>query len=98
MSVFAKRLKEIRLEAGLTQDQLGVLAGMEEATSSSRMNHYEKGRHQPDYSLVERLATALEVPEGYFYTKDDDEALLLKLFHRLSSHSKNDILQKIKQK
>jgi len=33
-----KRLKEARLRAGLSQYKLGVLAGLDEASSSARMN------------------------------------------------------------
>ncbi len=93
MSVFTKRLKEARLEAGLSQDQLGVLAGIEEATASSRMNHYERGKHEPDFSMVERIAKVLNVPESYLYAKDDDAALILKLFHRMPANSQGEVLE-----
>ncbi|HEE4268670.1 TPA: transcriptional regulator, partial [Klebsiella pneumoniae] len=38
-----KRLKDARLRAGLTQEKLGVMAGIEEATAYSRLSHYESG-------------------------------------------------------
>ncbi len=82
MSVFSIRLKQARLEAGLSQEKLGVLAGIEEATASARMNQYERGRHLPEFSTVERLAKVLNVSEAYFFSKDDDVAEFLKLIHR----------------
>jgi transcriptional regulator with XRE-family HTH domain len=85
MSVFTKRLKEARTHAGLSQERLGVLAGIDEMSSSSRMNQYERGKHEPDFSMVERIAKALNVPESYFYAKDDNAAWLLVAFHRMSS-------------
>ena len=41
MSIFAARLKEVRTTAGLSQERLGVLAGIDEASASARMNQYE---------------------------------------------------------
>ena len=38
-----KRLKEARLRSGLSQEKLGVLAGIDEASASARMNQYERG-------------------------------------------------------
>ncbi|MBA5686724.1 helix-turn-helix domain-containing protein [Rugamonas apoptosis] len=83
MSVFAKRLKEARCRAGLSQERLGVLAGIDEMSSSARMNQYEKAKHEPDFSMVERIAKVLDVPESYFYAKDDEAAWLIVEFHRM---------------
>lgn len=84
MRVFGKRLKEARKHADLSQERLGVLAGIDEMSSSARMNQYERGKHEPDFSMVERIAKVLNVPESYFYAKDDDAAWLQVVFHRLS--------------
>lgn len=84
MSVLARRLKEARLSVGLSQERLGVLAGIDEMSSSARMNQYERGKHHPDYSMVERWAQVLLVPESYFFTKEDDAAWLQVAFHRMS--------------
>lgn len=69
-----KRLKEARLRAKLTQEKLGVLAGIEEATAYSRLSHYENGTHKPTFDLVCEFARVLNVPECYFYTVNDDFA------------------------
>jgi transcriptional regulator with XRE-family HTH domain len=92
MSVFAKRLKESRTRAGLSQERLGVLAGIDEMSSSARMNQYEKAKHEPDFSMVERIASVLNVPESYFYAKDDEAAWLLVVFHRLSTKARTAVL------
>lgn len=68
------RLKEARLKAGLSQQKLGILAGIDEATASARMNQYERGIHTPDFALVCKLAEVLNVPACYFYTVEDDLA------------------------
>lgn len=97
MSVFSTRLKEARIEADLSQEKLGVLAGIEEASASARMNQYERGKHQPEFTTVERLAKVLNVPEAYFYTKDADIAALLVLLHRSSKAKRESILKLAKE-
>lgn len=50
------RLKEARIRADLSQERLGILAGIDEATASPRMNQYERGTHAPDFSLTCKFA------------------------------------------
>lgn len=97
MSVFSKRLKEARKEAGLTQEKLGVLAGIDEASASARMNQYERGKHEPDFSMVERLAKVLNVSEAYFYEKDEDIAQILFHAHRMNKSQKALTLAYVKE-
>ena len=92
MSIFAKRLKEARTAAKLSQERLGVLAGIDEASASARMNQYERGKHQPDFSMVERIAKVLHVPEAYFYAKDDALAQLIVVFCQADVMKKNGIM------
>lgn len=92
MSVFAKRLKEARTHAGLSQESLGVRAGIDEMSSSARMNQYERGKHEPDFSMVERIANVLDVPESYFYAKDDEAAWLQVTFHRMSKSRREHVI------
>lgn len=93
MSLFSKRLKEARMAAGLSQERLGVLAGIEEASASARMNQYERGKHQPDFSMVVRIAKVLDLPESYFYTEDDSLASLSIRFHRADKSLRTTILE-----
>ena len=73
-SVVARRLKQARTMAGLSQKQLGIKAGIDEFSASPRINQYERGKHTPDFSTVERLAKVLKVPTPFFYARDDDLA------------------------
>jgi transcriptional regulator with XRE-family HTH domain len=93
MSVFSKRLKEARRAAGLSQEKLGVLAGIDEMSSSARMNQYERGKHVPDFSLVTRVAGVLDVPECYLWCSDDDMAALLVQLHRIPSEQRTEALK-----
>ena len=83
MSVFTKRLKEMRTAAGLSQERLGILADIDPASARARVNQYENGKHHPDQLTVRNLAAVLNAPESYFYAVDDGTARLLLLFHRL---------------
>ncbi|CAI0821350.1 helix-turn-helix transcriptional regulator [Serratia plymuthica] len=90
--MLTKRLKEARLKAGLSQEKLGILAGIDEASASARMNQYEKGKHTPDFEMVCNLARILKVPENYFYTKDDLMAQMILIFHNLDQKSKIELI------
>ena len=76
MPVLGKRLKEARLRTGLSQERLGVMAGIDEMSASARMNQYERDKHAPDWLTMERLAAVLSVPVAYFYAADDDVAVV----------------------
>jgi transcriptional regulator with XRE-family HTH domain len=84
LPLFARRLKMARVRAGLSQEKLGVAAGVDEFSASARLNQYERGKHTPDILMASHLATALNVPLSYFYAKDEGEAKLLTIFYRLS--------------
>ena len=64
-AVFPRRLKQARLRSGLTQEQLGIHAGIDEFSASTRVNQYEKGKHTPAIQTGQRLARALLVPTGF---------------------------------
>ncbi|WP_394561074.1 helix-turn-helix domain-containing protein [Aquipseudomonas alcaligenes] len=95
MSTLSKRLKEARLRAGLSQEQLGLQIGLEPASASTRMNRYELGKRSPDLELVERIAEVLGLPAAYFYAVQDEEAELLRLFNALSVKGKKRLMDVI---
>lgn len=86
------RLKEARRRAGLTQEKLGILAGLDEASASTRINQYEKGKHSPNFETVNNLAKVLNVPVSFLYTPEDDLAQFILLFDSLSESDKKKIL------
>ena len=80
-----KRLKELRIEANMSQKELGIRAEIDEFTASARMNQYEKGIHVPDYGMVQRWGKILGVPTCYFYTEDDTMAKSIRALGQLST-------------
>ncbi|WP_311567879.1 helix-turn-helix domain-containing protein [Photobacterium arenosum] len=92
------RLKSARKAAGYTQQQLGIVLGMEPNTASARMNQYEKGKHTPDYQTMKRIADELGVPVAYFYCDDDLLAELICSLSKLDSQGKKEVLELIRKK
>ena len=93
-SVLARRLRAAREARGVSQKQLGILAGIDQFVASARINQYERGKHVPDLQTAQRLATELNVPVSYLYEPDDDLAELIRL---LGACSRDQLHQLITQ-
>jgi transcriptional regulator with XRE-family HTH domain len=93
--IFAKRLAQARQRVGLSQKQLGILAGLDPAVASPRMNQYERGKHEPQLKTAKRLAEALGVPAAFLYTDDDLLAELLLQWPDLSEASKRKLIKQL---
>lgn len=89
------RLKKARLNAGLTQEQLGILIGIDESSASARMNQYEKGKHVPDFSLTQKIADSLNVPVSYFYTPEDDLAEIILMINQMDKKQRLILFKKL---
>lgn len=61
MSDFANRFKELRLKAGLTQDQLSENLGI----SRSTIGMYETGKREPDFETLEKIVDYFNVDMNY---------------------------------
>jgi len=69
---FANRLKKIRFERQLTQQQLGELTGM----SNVQIARYENAITKPTQSSIKKLSDALNIKYellagGFFHSKDE---------------------------
>lgn len=91
-SIFGTRLKEARLEAGLSQKQLGIEAGLDPFVASTRINRYELSVHEVDYTFAIRLAGVLKVPVAFLYAEDSELAQLILVFGRLPKQKRADLL------
>lgn len=54
----SKKIRELRKEKGLTQEQLAEKAGLPQ----SHISRLEQGQHSPSHATVEKIAAALGVP------------------------------------
>lgn len=95
--VIPKRLREARTRAGISQKKLGIQAGIDEFSSSTRVNQYERGKHVPDFQTLEKFGSILDVPTAFFYARDDITAELLILFATLSRAQQNRALSYLKK-
>ncbi|HBU6367530.1 helix-turn-helix domain-containing protein [Citrobacter freundii] len=94
--IFCRRLKQARLASRLSQKRLGVAAGIDEFVASTRINRYEKGVHEPNTEIVQKLSEVLRVPLAYFYAEDDDLADLMLIFWSLSSIEREELMEYVR--
>ena len=66
---FQERLKQARLDKGLTQEQLAGLIGVAKST----LNGYEKGNREPDFFKIKMLIEVLGVDANYLLCVDESE-------------------------
>jgi transcriptional regulator with XRE-family HTH domain len=64
---FGEKIKLIRKQLGLTQNQLSVLVCMEQCNLSK----YENNKLEPTISIIKRFAQKLDKPLGFWL--DDNE-------------------------
>ena len=97
VSVLAKRLRQARVRAGLSQRKLGIAAGLEESAANVRINQYERGRHTPNIQMVQRFAKVLRVPTPFFYAEDDGLALWILAFAKASMTLRQSVVKKMEK-
>ncbi len=96
-SIFSKRLKQARLDAGLSQKELGILAGLDPFVASTRINRYEQEVHTPDQATAKRLAKTLGVPLAYLYADSDRLARMIRAFSALDTTEQDRLLKTIER-
>jgi len=72
MTVFGKRLAELRKERNLTQTQLAK----QMSTSLSVISRYERGEMTPSIATAKTLADILNTTVGYLLGENDNADLL----------------------
>tara|TARA_R110001583_G_scaffold72800_1_gene203370 strand:+ start:1391 stop:1597 length:207 start_codon:yes stop_codon:yes gene_type:complete len=60
------------------------------------MNHYEKGRHMPDYETLEKLAAELGVPVAYFFCEVESVAELICILDHLTEDQRQGLIEQLK--
>jgi transcriptional regulator with XRE-family HTH domain len=83
-TLFGRRLRDARLRAGLAQDKLGIMIGLDEGCSSARMSRYENGVHEPPFLIAEQIAKVLGLSACYFYCSDERLAEIILHYSTLS--------------
>lgn len=70
---FAKRLKQLRIDSGLTQMQAAKLLGI----SNTALSQYESGKRTPGMNALSSLAGVYHVPLSYLLKGEEGEGSLL---------------------
>ena len=91
-TLFGRRLRAARNRAGIPQDKLGVMIGLDEGSSSARMSRYETGIHEPPFATAQSLGRVLKVPAAYFYCEDDRLAELLIQYEMFDAQRRHQVL------
>lgn len=68
MNVFSTRLRKLRAEWSLTQDELAPKLGI----SRSTLGMYETGKREPDFETLETIADFFNVDMNYLIGHSDD--------------------------
>lgn len=79
-SPIGRRLRQLRLEQGISQKELGIRIGIDPDVASARVNQYERGRNEPAFEVVRLIARQFSVPAAFFYAEEDALAEMIRRF------------------
>ncbi len=82
--MFDKRLKQLREETGLTQEELAKKLNISRGTYA----HYETGKREPNFETLQNLASFFEVSVDYLLGK----SILKRPEERIAFHLEDDEL------
>lgn len=85
MSMFAQRLKLLRNEADLSQQEL---ANQLKCVSKSSINMYERGEREPGLETTEAIADFFNVDIDYLYGRTDIKISMPTLWRASSKKTK----------
>jgi transcriptional regulator with XRE-family HTH domain len=94
---FGMRLRSRRIGLGLSQEKLGVIIGLDESCSRTRISRYENDLHEPASATIRQLAQALDTPVPYFYCEDNLMAELILIINRINSAQRMKLIKFLKQ-
>lgn len=93
--MFGERLRKIRRNRKLTQEELAEITGV----SKSTISMYESGKREPDFETLGKIAECLGVSQSYFfdkpYIKDNDFGNIQGIYDRIKELGKRFDAKKI---
>ncbi len=72
MELFNKKLKEARIQKGLSQRGLGLALGLSDKTISS----YESNRSYPNLEILDKISEILDKPIEYFISSSKKTSII----------------------
>lgn len=92
-SCIARRLRQARKSAGISQRTLGELADIDPRSASARINQYETGKHTPHFTVLKQLGKVLNFPVSFFYEEDDVLADVILKLYRLPELERKEVIE-----
>lgn len=89
MATLGQRIKNLRIDKGLTQEQLAQIL----KTSKSRIGMYEIDKRKPDFEMMEAIADYFNVDMNYLYGRTD----VKNQYKQLADIDKSVDLEKLRQ-
>lgn len=74
-----RKLKELREERGMLQEDVGKLIGV----NKQAVSFYELGKRQPSRDKVMKFCEFFNVKEGFFYNEEEDKDIVRELIDSL---------------
>ena len=91
-NLIGRRIRSRREELGWSQEELGVLIGIDESSSRARISRYELGNHQPPLGTAMNIAKVLRVPLAYLYCEENDVAGLLLALKKVPAKQRETLI------
>jgi len=63
------------------------------SVASARVNQYERWVHEPNYLVVAKMASILDLPPAYFYAQDAETARWIALMVRVPASARRQLLR-----
>lgn len=96
MKEIADRIRKVRTDRGMTQQELAEAIGLK---SRSSINKIEMNTYEPGLEQIKRIARALNCDPDYlvFGQEDDVDEEIKRLMSRLSAEKKEEALQHLRR-
>ena len=89
MKIYSERIKQLRKERGLSQDQLAKILGV----SRSTVGMYETGKREPDFESCEAIADFFNVDMDYLLGKTLTANQALEHKEKSTPQTERDVLK-----
>lgn len=91
MTDFGQRLKDLRKEKHLSQEELAKQMNI----SRSSIGMFEQGRRKPDFEMQEAFADYFNVNMDYLFGREDDPdiVLVVEMMKTMNEQQKNHLVK-----
>lgn len=88
MSRIGEKIKQVRIDKGMTQDELAIISGI----SKTAICRYELGQREPRIAQMEAIADALEIPIEELLDLSSDSRKKFSYMSKVAERAREKIL------